>query len=665
MTSYMQSSFSIQTKANFDFLQQPSDSDSDDESKQMLKGTQQQNQQRDIKKQKKLIDIESLKSELGIRPIIENVNPENYYRRYSRKSIGTLTNMIIPTSSILIEQLSQIKKIKEIRKEVPPELLGRIYSEFRFQSVPQLNPVYRQGDQNKRYYIILEGKVVVMKPKEKMVGSNKLDYKENQAQKPAKKTEQDPYGLNNVFPDYIILKVLFQGDSFGEAAIKLDTARSSTVYALEQTHLIYLNEMAYLELINPYMSAALDNKINYFSKSPLFQNIEPQEFMGIILECKMITYHAGEIIFKEDDKATHLYFIIDGEIELSKKVGEKRIILSSYGQYQGFGEVEIMLKISRFTQAKVITPKLHVYRIRKRQYFDNLGNYQIFETMKKNSNLIFKHWQNRCEVAQQTIHQQDEIFKAAQDVQQNKPNFQAKHILNKKLVESQGQKLQQVKLLQNITDEDLKSIKIVNTQNQSVLQKVYSNTLQQYQARLLSKPQVVQQSHDENCIRNPFTIKTQADYLSENSTELNSITTRSSQPVIRTENVHQSYGQLPSIHLPQNLPLQIVFDTLSTLPRVNKDNLVLSLMYQQAFKSENPEKKAKQIQKVIQASYRNVQKQFESKMIPTNEINNISNNQSIDKRRLKFKSSGSNDLNSTRSNYVSFVQQKQLCSQIN
>ncbi|CAD8200788.1 unnamed protein product [Paramecium pentaurelia] len=663
MTSYMQSSFSIQTKTNFDFLQQPSDSDSDNESKQMQKGTQKQTQHRDVKKQKKLIDIESIRNELGVRPITENVNPENYYRRYSRKSIVTLSNMIIPTSSILIEQLSQIKKIKEIRKEVPPELLGRIYSEFRFQSVPQLNPVYRQGDQNKRFYIILEGKVVVMKPKEKMVGSNKLDYNENS--KPVKRTDQDPYGLNSVFPDYIILKILFQGDSFGEAAIKLDTARSSTVYALEQTHLIYLSEMAYLELINPYMSAALDNKINYFSKTPLFQFIEPSEFMGIILECKMITHHAGEILYKEDDKATHIYFIIDGEIELSKKVGQKQIILSSYGQYQGFGEVEIMLKISRFNKAKVITPKLHVYRIRKRQFFDNLGNYSIFENMKKNSNIIFKHWQNKCEAAQQTIQQQDEIFKAAQDVQQNKPNFQAKHILNKKLVESQGQKLSQVKLLQNITDEDLKSMKIVNTQNQSVLQKVYSNTLQQYQARLLKKPQVVQQSQDENCIRNQFTIKTQADVQNENSTEFTSLTSRSSQPVIKTENVHQSYGQLPSLHIPQNPPLQTVLDTLSTLPRVHKDNLVLSLMYQQAFKSENPEKKAKQIQKVIQASYRNVQKQFESKIHHQSDINNISNNQSIDKLRLKFKSSKTNDLNSTRSNYVSFVQQKQLCSQIN
>ena len=48
-----------------------------------------------------------------------------------------------------------------------------------------------------------------MKPKEKMVGSNKLDYNENLAFKPIKKTDQDPYGLSSVFPDYIILKVLF------------------------------------------------------------------------------------------------------------------------------------------------------------------------------------------------------------------------------------------------------------------------------------------------------------------------------------------------------------------------------------------------------------------------------------------------------------------------
>lgn len=48
-----------------------------------------------------------------------------------------------------------------------------------------------------------------MKPKEKMVGSNKLDFIENSTSKPVKKSDSDPYGLNSVFPDYIILKVLF------------------------------------------------------------------------------------------------------------------------------------------------------------------------------------------------------------------------------------------------------------------------------------------------------------------------------------------------------------------------------------------------------------------------------------------------------------------------
>lgn len=46
-----------------------------------------------------------------------------------------------------------------------------------------------------------------MKPKEKMVGSNKLEFMDNQ--KVIKKTDSDPYGLNSIFPDYIILKVLF------------------------------------------------------------------------------------------------------------------------------------------------------------------------------------------------------------------------------------------------------------------------------------------------------------------------------------------------------------------------------------------------------------------------------------------------------------------------
>lgn len=45
-----------------------------------------------------------------------------------------------------------------------------------------------------------------------------------------------------------------------------------------------------------------------------------------------------------------------------------------------------------------------------------------------------------------------------------------------------------------------------------------------------------------------------------------------------------------SLHVvgPQPQSLNSVLESISKLPRVPKDNLVLSLMYQQAYKAENP-----------------------------------------------------------------------------
>lgn len=51
-----------------------------------------------------------------------------------------------------------------------------------------------------------------------------------------------------------------------------------------------------------------------------------------------------------------------------------------------------MNKINRYTKAKVISPRLNCYRIRKRMFFDNLGSYGTYENMKKHSAIIYKHW---------------------------------------------------------------------------------------------------------------------------------------------------------------------------------------------------------------------------------------------------------------------------------
>ncbi|CAD8096900.1 unnamed protein product [Paramecium sonneborni] len=669
MTSFVQSTFAISTKPNFEFLQHQIDSDSENE-EQRQKLLLMHDNQKEQKKFKKLIDIEMVKEELKNRPNVEQRLSTIQKKKISKiKSVRTLSDLIIPTSPVLIDQLGTLKKIKEIRQEMPPELMGRIYSELRYEFVPALNPVYRQGDQNKKFYILLEGKVVVMKPKQKMVGSSKIEFDDNLQQKALGKNEDDPFGLKILFPDYIILKILFQGDSFGEAAIKLDRARSSTVFTLEDTHFLYLNESAYLEYLNPYLSIALDKKLQFFEQTPIFKNIDREDYMGIVLECKLITMKAGEVIYDEGDKTKYIYFIINGEIELLKQVKKKSVILSSYGEFQSFGEVEIMMKINRYTKAKVISPRVNCYRIRKRMFFDNLGNYGAYENMKKHSSVIYKHWQLICLTVQKSINPRDEVYEAAQDDSQNRPNFLAKSILNKKLIESQGQILSQIKVFQNLTDTNLKELKNISSENQNLLQRVYSNTLQKYQAKLLKKPQLAVCDSDASCIRNQnkqptntsinFDNNSTISPLNENSLDLKLSSNRSS-VIIRRES--QQKITLPSLHPslhivgPQPQSLNTVLESISKLPRVPKDNLVLSLMYQQAYKAENPIKKAKEIQQVIQASYRNVQNRFQPKQHHLTEIQPSSNEHRIKNLQI----TGLMSMRQQKKQYLNFVHPKKI-----
>lgn len=103
-----------------------------------------------------------------------------------------------------------------------------------------------------------------MKPKEKMVGINKLelDFVAADGSNENAKVQADPYGLKNLFPDYLVVKAIFPGEyelfliyrSFGEVAIKMESSRASTVFAVENCHLLYMSEAAYVQLLDPYIS---------------------------------------------------------------------------------------------------------------------------------------------------------------------------------------------------------------------------------------------------------------------------------------------------------------------------------------------------------------------------------------------------------------------------
>ncbi|KAM3136160.1 hypothetical protein pb186bvf_011782 [Paramecium bursaria] len=600
MSSFMKGQFALVERPVNNYYKMESDSENEDQ--QIMIQQQQLEKQKDKKDKKKQIDIESIKKELINRPNYEIDYNQPINRKVSRQSTRAIVNPIIPTAPILIEQLGQLKIIKKIKDEVPPEQMNKFYSELRYHYVPAMTAVYKQGDHNKRFYMIIEGLCVVLKPREKMVGSQALEDQLQSVQ--LKKTENDPLGVKSAFPDYIVLKILKGGEAFGEGSIKLDIPRSSTVIALENSHFLYLSDAAFMQILDPFMSTALDRKIEYFKQSQVFQNIETNDILGIILEARLITYKSGDILYDEGSKSKELFFIINGLVELSKVVGNRSLVLTSYGEFQTFGEVEILMKINRYTKARVISPRMSVYKIRKNKFFDNLGNYMVFEQMKRNSSTAFKHWKVIYQGALENNEVKDDILQAAQDAQNNKLNVHNKQAINRKIVENQ--KLNQVKVFNNIIESGNKEALSVNNPQRNILQKVYSNTLQQYQARLLKKPQTLG-SGDDLTLRNHHT---QNDSMIE-STNRN---LNDSIMLRRATSKPSFHMKLPSLNSPTIVAPVITIDqvlqSIQKFPKVPKDNIVLSLMYQQAYKYENPEKKAKQIQKVISASFRNVQRQF-------------------------------------------------------
>lgn len=281
---------------------------------------------------------------------------------------------------------------------MPHEVIKRFYGELRYQHVSQFSAVYKQGEAATKFFIILEGTVVVLKSKDKLVGYETVS--EEQKEHGHGESENPVSHIKSRYMSQMHIKTLYSGQSFGEVSLKLEVSRTSTVVAAVDTHLLWVDGHAYRSLLDPYFSQLIDQKMCFFRNHSLFRTIEAAQIMGILLELHKHTFPAGAVIYDEDDPPTHLYFIIAGQIELSKRLplplwNEHRanlrsqsLVIASLQAGQMFGAVDVLLKQPRFLRARVISPKLLVYRISKNKFFDNLGNFQVFEEMKRNSQTI-------------------------------------------------------------------------------------------------------------------------------------------------------------------------------------------------------------------------------------------------------------------------------------
>lgn len=66
------------------------------------------------------------------------------------------------------------------------------------------------------------------------------------------------------------------------------------------------------------------------------------------------SYKAGELIFREGDAEDTMYFIKEGKVEISKKMGDAEQVLAYLGPNDFFGEMALFSKSPRSASAKAV-----------------------------------------------------------------------------------------------------------------------------------------------------------------------------------------------------------------------------------------------------------------------------------------------------------------------
>lgn len=95
------------------------------------------------------------------------------------------------------------------------------------------------------------------------------------------------------------------------------------------------------------------------------------------------TYPDGKVIFEEGSHGDWIYVVEEGAVEISKKFGERRIVIERLKPGDLFGELAYIAKIERTATATAVGET--VIGILDRDYFD-----REFNKLPANFQLMFK-----------------------------------------------------------------------------------------------------------------------------------------------------------------------------------------------------------------------------------------------------------------------------------
>lgn len=93
---------------------------------------------------------------------------------------------------------------------------------------------------------------------------------------------------------------------------------------------------------------------------PLFASFTEEQFQSLITCCMDVNLEAGESLIKEGDAPSGLYVILEGEVEVTKRIGGQNVVLAHQAPGSFVGEISLLSGLPHMATVRATIPSRFV-----------------------------------------------------------------------------------------------------------------------------------------------------------------------------------------------------------------------------------------------------------------------------------------------------------------
>ncbi|EAS02173.2 cyclic nucleotide-binding domain protein (macronuclear) [Tetrahymena thermophila SB210] len=235
------------------------------------------------------------------------------------------------------------------------------------------------------------------------------------------------FEISDELSDTILVDSLKLGNNFGEFELMYNKLRSQIIIAREDSHLIKISQQQYELLPKEKNQKQYNSSLDFLYSFDFFHDWGRQ-MMNLLVCFEIVDCYLNQIIYKEQEESDYLYFVYQGEFEITKKIKadenhqkvlelaniplfnykkniksqiknyadySERVRICIYGPNTYFGDDELLHLEKRKTQATCISEVGVLYKLSLKKLVKIVCNQNNIWEMLQNNLRVKRKWQKQ------------------------------------------------------------------------------------------------------------------------------------------------------------------------------------------------------------------------------------------------------------------------------